>query len=622
MSDNLNQKIKQLAEQFENRIDRIASSSLGGNEIDKEQVRLILRRYNSVWEDNPATYWDESGAETVNFVPETIPEEIYDYVSHPFFRRMNFIRQLSTTPLQRHLGATHSRLSHSYGVTAIASAFVDSLQSEDGVEISETEKKSLYIYCYAHDAFHGPFGHSLDSLKEYFNLSNHNRKLDKNLLYNEIKEGGRLYELIHSEHDQNEAQEIIRLLTFFMNPGRRDLQQQYADKYFLTDVVDSVVDADRLDYLYRDSHNLGHPEPMDADLRRLISGASTQEVTTEKGVSVRALSWNQSYEENIEQLLQTRRKFYRKYYESTDKIAIDEMLSHALYNFVEHFDIDASRGRDRDIEIMKRLAYLTDTELLHFLREVSQPFITNELVRDLYRGHFYTPIEEYELAFPGEAAGDPNKQNKFDQFNQILSMEEPTPPFTPTEVAEIRRAVEQADLDIPQILFIMSDLLINRYHSKANIEALLRDSILSDDILYDKWRRANLRKYGLFDEIDDLVPEELKRWEQFTRIPFIYIYFPTHVEWLRGTQGNIEDDIEFWLKEKEPTRIHWHDENGDSVNNNLDIPLRESFKSKRVVLCGPQFLSEGDAKERVCEIFKDLVRDTNRWLQDDIVGSV
>jgi len=621
MSDDLNQKIEQLADQFEDRIDRLSSYARSGDMRDKEQLEITLRRHNEVWEDHPATYWDDSGAETVNFVPETIPEEIYDYVSHPFFRRMNFIRQLSTTSLQRHLGATHSRLSHSYGVTAIASAFVESLQSENGIQITETEKKAIYIYCYVHDAFHGPFGHSLDSLKEYFNLSDHRRKLDKNLLYNEIKEDGKLYDLIHSKHDPDEARKIISLLEFFMNSGIREKQKQYADKYFLTDIVDSVVDADRLDYLYRDSHNLGHPEPMDADLRRLISGTSTVKVETDKGVTVRALSWNQGYDDNIEQLLQARRKFYRKYYESTEKIAIDEMLSHAMYNFIEHFDIDASRGHSQDIEIMKRIAYLTDTELIHFLREVGQPFITNELIRDLYRGHFYTPIEEYELAFPGETSDDPDKPNNFDQFNQALSIEEPTPPFNPEEIGEIRYAINKAGLGPRQKLFLMSDFLIDRYHSKANMEGKLRDLILKDDELSKEWEWVNMRKYGMFEDIDDIVPDELMRWERYTRMPFIYIYFPTHVEWLRGTKGDIENEIEHWVKEKEPTRIHWHDEDKNGVSNNLDIPLREAFESKRVVLCGPQPFSEGEAKKRTCEIFMEMIKDTSCWLKDDIIGN-
>lgn len=622
MTDDTNRRIEELANQFKDRIDLLEryTNKVQSGDTDKEKIKIILKKYNGVWENDPAIYWDESQAESLVFVSESFPNEVHQSVSHPFFRRMNFIRQLSTTPLQRHLGATHTRFSHSYGVTAIARAFIKSLESEEGVEITDTERKAVYIYCYVHDSFHGPFGHSLDSLKEYFNLSDPNKKLDKNLLYNETKEGGKIYEMLHQTHEEEEASELINLLRFLMNPGMRSLQNQYSGKYFLTEIVDSIVDADRLDYLYRDAHNLGHTKPMDADLRRLIGAVSTQETTSERGLSITALSWNKKYSEDIENLLQKRRDFYRKYYESPSKIAIDEMISHSIYNFIEHFSIDASRGSNKDSLIMNRLAYLTDSELIHFLLEIGQPFITNELIRDVYRGHFFVPIEEYELPYPAET--NLNEENKFDRFNDALAVEEPVPPFDPQEVDEIRHAMEMADLDLHHKLFIMSDLLIDRYHSKVHIEGLLRDKVLNDNYLKNVWRERNLQKYGMFEKIDETVSDDLMRWEKFTKIPFIYIYFPTHLEWIRNNQNDIGNEMKMWLKEKEPTGINWHNDEKESVNVNLDVPLREEFESKRVILCGPKPFGSGKAKDRVCELFENLIRDTEEWMRDDIIGGV
>lgn len=626
-----NERIEELAEQFRTRVQLLESYQCEDSPegVDKDTIETMLRRYNEVWETDAADYWEEDRPDTVNFVHETFPEEIYESVSHPFFRRTSFIRQLSTTPLQRHLGASHSRLAHSYGVGAIARAFINSLE-EDGVHIPDTKRKAVYIYCYVHDAFHGPFGHSLDSLKGYFSLSDPKKKLDKNILYDEITEGGKVYENIHSNHDPDEAADIVEFLKFLTNPGVRERQVQYSDYYFLTQIVDSVIDADRLDYLHRDAYNLGLSEPMDPNLRTMINSVGVQEMESRRGEKVRTLSWNERYSEDIEELLQSRRKFYREYYESEDKLAIDEMLSHALYNFLEHFDIDAGDGGDLDPDIMRRLAYLTDTELIHFLREVGQPFITNELIRDLYRGHFYVPIKEYELPFPQDVdpeEADPDEGNAFDAFNSALSMEKPTPPFTPEELGEIRHATEVAGLDLSHLLFIMSDFMIDQYHKKAHIEGLLRDQIMDNNFLYDEWRELNIRKYGMFEEIDEVIDNELMRWDKYTRIPFIYIYFPTHVEWLSGSSrrgdnnGDAVKDDKFWIKEKEPTTIHWHDDNKDPVDINLDIPLREEFESKRVILCGPQPFSTGEAKSELCDIFEDMIRSKDLWMQHKILGS-
>lgn len=608
--NNTNKQIERLAEQFKQRIE--IHRSQVEPEQRKEDIRKKLEYYNSVWESNPALYWEEPRAEMLNIIPDTPPEEVYESISHPFFRRMNFISQLSTTRFQRHLGATHSRLSHSYGVTAIGKALLDSIETGDGPDISHAERVAVYIYCYIHDAFHGPFGHSLDSIKEYFSLADPNKKLDKNILYREIEsESGKIHTMIKSNYDPETASEILDLLKFFANPTAKQLQEKFSDKYYLSELVDSIVDADRIDYLYRDSRNLDLSDPMDVAPLRLIDGVSTQQVETNQEVKVRTLSWHSEYQDDIEELLQSRRKLYKEYYESADKLAIDEMLSHAVYHFLEYFNIDASKGNHTDSEIMRRISYLTDMGLIHFLHEVGQPFITYELIRDMYRGQFIVPIEDYNLAFPGDDESD-NEKSGFDEFNQVVSETDITQPLTPANAANITYAMNEAELSVSERLFIISDPVIDHYHTKVNIEGILRDKILTSDDLSNAWRDVNLKKYGVFEKINEIVDDDIMRYFDYTEVPFIYIYFPTHVEWSKGADGNTQD--KHWIKEKEPKRINWH--NGkSSVDADLDVPLREEFESKRVVLCGPQPFSTGKTKENICRIFEDMIENPKMWLE-------
>ena len=143
-------------------------------------------------------------------------------VDKPQMQRLRRIKQLGFTYLV-YPGANHSRFEHSIGTLHIAS------QIADTVELDDTEKKMVRSAALLHDVGHGPFSHVsegvLDSPHEY-------------LTSRLIKESN-LSNILSESFDPNEIIDIIN--------GKGPLGQ----------IISGELDADRMDYLIRDSHYTG-----------------------------------------------------------------------------------------------------------------------------------------------------------------------------------------------------------------------------------------------------------------------------------------------------------------------------------------------------------------------------
>jgi HD superfamily phosphohydrolase len=74
----------------------------------------------------------------------TVPTElIYDLIEHPYFQRLNRIRQLGLTYLV-YPGAQHSRLSHALGAMHLMQQALEVLVQK-GVDISNEEAEAVTI---------------------------------------------------------------------------------------------------------------------------------------------------------------------------------------------------------------------------------------------------------------------------------------------------------------------------------------------------------------------------------------------------------------------------------------------------------------------------------------------
>lgn len=190
-------------------------------------------------------------------------------IDSPYFRRLRHIRQLGLTEYA-YPGANHSRFEHSLGVMAMASAMFDSLAAKKG-ETMEQELKQVpwfaentlakarqvvRLAALLHDTGHPPFSHGAEHMWSPGGHEEWSIKV--------VKDPEFLGKLIDATWVDGMAEQVANLLVSDESKG--DLPPQ---SMFLKDIISGHIDADRTDYLLRDSHHCG-VEYGRFDHRRLI----------------------------------------------------------------------------------------------------------------------------------------------------------------------------------------------------------------------------------------------------------------------------------------------------------------------------------------------------------------
>ena len=163
-------------------------------------------------------------------------------------QRLRGIRQLSVASVV-YPGADHTRFSHALGTMHVAGQITDSLRRS--VEIPDEEWQLTRLAGLLHDVGHGPFSHSYEEILVKYRGLNHEQMgreiVEKSELAGALEECGL------------EPGEIIKLAF-----GREAKEKRY-----LHQIIASQVDADKLDFLARDSYHTG-VEYGRIDISRLV----------------------------------------------------------------------------------------------------------------------------------------------------------------------------------------------------------------------------------------------------------------------------------------------------------------------------------------------------------------
>jgi HD superfamily phosphohydrolase/tRNA A-37 threonylcarbamoyl transferase component Bud32 len=265
--------------------------------------------------------------ETYNLLAENkVRDPIHGYISfsnlekkiidHPIFQRLRRIKQLSTTYLV-YPGATHDRFSHSLGVMHIASLIFDEIVKKNratlGWEQEEMLKhrQMLRLTALLHDIGHAPFSHVGDALFPP-TIGNHESMaayLIKNSRLAElIDEVGRIHGFNHKE--------IAGII-------EGTLSSEYT---LINQIFASQLDADKMDYLLRDSMMSGVSYGK-FDLNHLIRSLNISfedEIPTlvveQMGIHV------------IEELILARYFMFIQVYFHKTRRAYDKILSKIIYD--------------------------------------------------------------------------------------------------------------------------------------------------------------------------------------------------------------------------------------------------------------------------------------------------
>ncbi len=216
---------------------------------------------------------------------------IFDLIEHPYFQRLQRIRQLGLTSFV-YPGATHTRFQHALGATHLMNTAINVLRQKGHI-ITDEEAEAANIAILLHDIGHGPFSHALENT--IIRGINHE---ELSLLF---------------MHDLNAS-----------FGGRLDMAIEiFTGKYrkkFLHQLVASQLDMDRLDYLKRDSFFTGVIEGVIGSDRivRMLNVLNDKLVVDIKGIY------------SIEKFLIARRLMYWQVYFHKGVLASEILLVNIL----------------------------------------------------------------------------------------------------------------------------------------------------------------------------------------------------------------------------------------------------------------------------------------------------
>lgn len=155
---------------------------------------------------------------------------IWEAIDTKEFQRLRRIRQLGGD-FQVYPSSEHSRFTHSLGVYEIVRRIVTEIKSLSS-EISEYDKIAVMLAGLLHDLGHGPFSHAFEEVTD----CNHENYTAKLILGN------------------TEINNVLTRVSKKLSQDVVDIIQHKHKNDILNQLVSAQLDADRMDYLLRDSY--------------------------------------------------------------------------------------------------------------------------------------------------------------------------------------------------------------------------------------------------------------------------------------------------------------------------------------------------------------------------------
>lgn len=164
---------------------------------------------------------------------------IMDLINTKEMQRLRRIKQMGTASFTFH-GAEHSRFSHSLGVYEIArkicDKFVRNYAIKDGGAWDDSERLVVLCAALLHDIGHGPFSHTFENI-----FDTDHEAVTQQIILSENTEVNQVLRSVSADFPRQVASVIDKT---YENPQ-------------VVQLISSQIDADRMDYLLRDSYFSG-----------------------------------------------------------------------------------------------------------------------------------------------------------------------------------------------------------------------------------------------------------------------------------------------------------------------------------------------------------------------------
>jgi len=294
-----------------------------------------------------------------------------EFIDNKLFKRLKNIKQLGSLD-EVFPSATHTRASHSMGVSYLAEKFTTKLFYNSNINFSQQNLNiisNIKLAGLYHDIGHGPFSHVFD-----------NHVLSKLCPNNRFRNHEiRSFELLKNNWGTFDLKNFngydIDMIQNMIEPVENMNSYQYQ---IIANKINSI-DVDKFDYLLRDPYHLGFSYSFDCN--RLMNKSKIIDNT---------ICYDQAIADDIFDLYYTRYKFHREVYNHKAAKSIELMIadilleSNDVYNFPEM--ITNNRFLELDDTIISRIRYNTEPAL-NKCRDIINRIETRNIYKQIYKSN-------------------------------------------------------------------------------------------------------------------------------------------------------------------------------------------------------------------------------------------
>lgn len=248
-------------------------------------------------------------------------QKYFELISTAEFQRLSRIKQLSSEYLVFPT-ALHNRFSHSIGTFFVMGKLLQRLESalaSHGVEVTSEQKDLALCSALLHDIGHGPFSHTFEKISD---IRSHEQWTARILLDERTE--------IHHALCKNFSKGFIEKLVGIFFGGK---EQGDNILTLISQLISSQMDADRMDYLLRDSYFTGVSTGL-YDLHRLIEAMDVAKVDGRLRICV-----SEKYLSSIEEYIMARYYMHKEAYQHPLKRQLEHIIQKIFLRAEELFEL-------------------------------------------------------------------------------------------------------------------------------------------------------------------------------------------------------------------------------------------------------------------------------------------
>lgn len=262
-----------------------------------------------------------------------IPNEFLQIIDTPEFQRLRRIHQLSVAYMA-FPGADHTRFSHSIGTFYIMRKIINHftpILHDMNLSINEREINLALAAALLHDVGHGPFSHSFET-----SLPNKNGSHEDWTAKIITSKDSQINKVLVQNFGDDFPKDVADLIKKNRQAKHKSFGEEESEtidlSFIISSLISSQIDADRMDYLLRDSYYTGVSLGR-IDISRIISSMM---ITVYKDKFCVCIL--EKYLSDIEEYLLTRYQMYREIYYHDFKCEMEIIIKKIFSRVLELYN--------------------------------------------------------------------------------------------------------------------------------------------------------------------------------------------------------------------------------------------------------------------------------------------